>query len=171
MIVRGTFFAAALLTITIVVGLSSATGELSRHLLPMLPYVIVHVAALRYPAAMPSWLVFASGFSMDLATHGPTGYCASVYLLGLLCLHMAPDEMLSNTVGRSILTLGTVLALALLQFLILSLYLLQTAPVMPVVLTAAILAGVLVLAEWILPYPPERGRGYGADAAVLRRGE
>jgi cell shape-determining protein MreD len=172
MIVQGLLSGIVLLATTFGVGLYGQHGDgLARYIVPMLPYVIVHTVAVRRPEAMPSWLVFVAGLSVDFLTHGALGYFALIYLTGLFCVHAAPAYLFAGRGSRMLVALGTLCAIVLLQFVVLSIYALELHPLVPLAWSAAVLAPLLLCAEWCLPHASERLRGYGADAVTLQRNE
>lgn len=169
--VLGLVFIVLLCAVVAAIGLAGSSSEPYRHLLPLLPYIIIHMGALRAPASMPSWLVFATGLGMDFVTHGPLGYWALIYLSGLFCLHMAPDGLLRTHVGRTVLSIATVGILVALQFGVSSVYVMQVIDAQPLVQAAGTALAVLVVLEWVLPVWSDRPRSYGGEAVVLERGE
>lgn len=74
--------------------------EGARFVMPLLPYMAAHVFLMRRPGIVPSPVLFAAGVFVDLATHGPIGFWALVYLGAALVARHLPDEMKGGIVGR-----------------------------------------------------------------------
>jgi hypothetical protein len=137
----------------------------------LLPVVVIHLFAARVPAAMPSWLAFLAGLSMDLATQGPPGYWALIYLAGLFWLRITGGWQHRAIAIRAGRALGTVLIVAATQYVVASLYLMQPARPAPIVESAAIIAILVVAFELVMP--TSRILPHAADATIAnarRRG-
>ena len=73
--------------ITMVLALACAPwGALdeARFVMPLLPYMAAHVFLARGVGVVPSPVLFVAGLVMDLATHGPLGFWAIIYLSGAI---------------------------------------------------------------------------------------
>jgi len=167
---------AALAITTFGAGVAASSNELTRHAVPLLPYVVIHLASVRQPSAMPSWLAFLSGLSLDVATHGPLGYWALLFLVGLLCVRLASAQRLTSGrhvasgLRRTALVLVTMVTIGAVQAVVGGLYTMQWQNPLPIVQAILWVGGVIVCLEWLMPVRTGRIRGFGASAAVLHRG-
>jgi hypothetical protein len=137
----------------------------------LLPVIVIHAFATRAPAAMPSWLVFVAGMTVDFATQGPPGYWALVYLAGLLWIRLAIASSARGGLRRAAAALGTVLVVAVVQYLAGSLYLMRFASLASIVDTTVVIGVLIMSVEFILPnFPMDIRPGDAALPNLRRRG-
>jgi len=160
-----------LLGVLPVVGLLPSETPVARFLLPLLPYIVVHLTAVRQPGAMPSWLAFAAGLGVDLGTSGPIGFWALVYLAGLFMVAVSPSDKVLLWADRVLLGVVTMAAVTLLAGLVGSAYLMHWVDWLALMIAGGVAASILGFLEIVIPGPVGRPRGFGADTARLQRGE
>ena len=146
-------------------------GGISSFAVPLLPCLVIYSAGLRWPASMPSWLVFLAGLLVDLATHGPLGYWAFIYLSVLMIAQMLPDALAQDWRARAGFAVAGMVVIGLLQFAVSSAYQLMAQDFLAISLASVSLAVPLAIIEMAVPYGLERTRGFGAETAALQRGD
>lgn len=119
--------------------------------LPLLPYVAIHILVERRGAAIPDWLVFLAGLAMDVLGQGPLGYWALVYLVGFIAVRAASTDRETTSAGSIALFALTQIALVLVQWLVTSIYRLRAAEIGPLLGAAA--AALAVFAVVVLLFP------------------
>ena len=97
----------------------------ARFMMPLLPYMAAHVFLARGVGVVPSPVLFAAGLVMDLATHGPLGFWAIIYLSGALFARQLPGAIMQTVMGRLGALAATVLVLFVVQIAVASLYKLE----------------------------------------------
>lgn len=121
-------------------GLPFDTYPFARHLMPMLPYMVVHYWTARQPSAMPATLVFATGLLIDVMTRGPLGFWSLLYLFGCaiarLTRTLAGGGMLVRWIGYAVVS--AVLAMA--TWALASGYYLRTIDPLPMLIAAGVTA-------------------------------
>lgn len=103
----------------------------ARYILPLLPAIVVHYWALRHPHAMPEWLAFASGLTVDLVTNGPLGFWALMYLLVYIAAILSRPWWDTGPIGRFVLFAAALVGVAVAAFLVSTIYTAALAPVVP----------------------------------------
>ncbi len=94
----------------------------ARFVMPLLPYMAAHVFLMRGVGVVPSPVLFGVGLFMDLATNGPLGFWALIYLGAALVVRHLPGEMAHSVVGRLGGLGAMVLVLIVFQVALASLY-------------------------------------------------
>lgn len=112
--------------------------------LQVMPYMMAHLFLARRRGLVLSPIVFLAGIGMDIASDGPLGFWALVYLFGVLVARQLPDGLLETRLGRFSALLLVVFALAAAQVGIASLYLLNWIDWHPV-LAGTLAAGCITL--------------------------
>ncbi len=97
-------------------------AQQARLVLPLLPYMAAHVFLARGKGLVPSPVMFSAGIVMDLATHGPLGFWALIYLFAMLIARQLPDGLMSSRLSRLSGLLLMVFVLAAAQVGLASLY-------------------------------------------------
>lgn len=130
-----------------------------RFFLPLIPFVAVHYWALRHPERMPEWVVFVAGLMLDVLTNGPLGYWALMYLMGYILAVLSVPWANEGVVGRWMLFLAALLALAIAEWALSSLYYFEFADWRPIA-WAALGAGLVypLFAAVLRSLDPEHGR-------------
>ena len=126
------------------------TGD-ARLVLPLLPYVLVHLTVERRAEAMPDWLAFAAGFALDVAGQGPLGYWALVYLAGFTVVRWVTARGHLGLVSGISLFALTAAWLALVQWIAGSIYYLRPQEPEPLALAAGIAALAYAAAAVLVP--------------------
>ncbi len=150
-LIPGVTLALATLLAVLPWGLSSDT----RFLLPLLPFAVIHLWAVRQPALMPEWLVFLSGLATDVLTHGPLGFWSLVFLLGLVLAHVIRTNGAWGNGGRWLHFCATLVVLALAQWVIAAAYFMSAIDWRPF-LAAAFVAALIYPLLGVLLGPLER---------------
>jgi len=92
------------------------------YVLQVMPYLIAHVFLVRGKGFVPSPLMFAAGLAIDIASDGPLGFWALIYLFGVLMSRQLPVGLTQTRTGRLSGLLLVVFALAAAQVGLASLY-------------------------------------------------
>lgn len=121
-----------------------------RFAFPLLPLAVMLLVCWRWPAAMPSWLAFVCGLTMDLLTQSPMGYWTLVYLSGLLAAKLAAGELVGGFWGRVGAAVGSMLAIVALQAAIDWLFLMEAVAWMPIATSVAAVAAVMILIDLVV---------------------
>ena len=114
--------------ITMVLALACApwgAPDEARFVMPLLPYMAAHIFLARGVGVVPSPILFVAGLVMDLATHGPLGFWAIIYLSGALFARQLPGGIMQTVLGRQGALAATVLVLFVVQVGVASLYKLE----------------------------------------------
>lgn len=143
-----------ILAASVLSGLPWGMGSQYRFVLPQAVYVVIHYWTLRSPGTVPEWSAFVAGLILDVLTGGPLGFWSLVFLLGYaIALHQSMGAA-GNKAARWLLLAAALAPLAVVQFLLASLYYLEWVDWRPFVLAALgvsilypILALVLTLLE------------------------
>jgi rod shape-determining protein MreD len=93
--------------------------------MPLLPYTAIHFWAVRRPAQMPEWGVFLAGLTTDVlahGSHGPLGFWALMFLIGVVAVDATRDMPDWGALGRWGQFCGTLLVLGVSQWLVASIY-------------------------------------------------
>ena len=141
----------------------------ARFFLPLLPYAAIHFWVIRRPGLMPEWLVFLTGLTTDVLTHGPLGFWSLTYLLGYIFARVLPQTLAEATLLRWGHFCMTLCGMALAQWAIASIYFLSWADWKP-------LAGGMVAAGLAYPviglmFRPLSRLWIRPDNGFLARGE
>jgi uncharacterized membrane protein YccC len=94
----------------------------ARFVMPLLPYMAAHVFLARGLGVVPSPVLFVAGLFVDLATHGPLGFWALIYLSAALVARHLPAVMQRSILGRLGGLGAIVLVLIVFQVALASLY-------------------------------------------------
>lgn len=125
-------------------------GEIG-YVLPLLPYLAIHIFVERGQAVIPDWLVFLAGLATDVLGQGPLGYWALVYLVGFIAVRAITSERQPSAGGRIVLLALTLSALVLVQWLVTTIYRLQLTDVMPLLGAAATALVLYILIALLFP--------------------
>jgi rod shape-determining protein MreD len=139
---RGIMPAASVALVTLLAALPWGLPSAVQVALPLLPYSAIHYWAVRRPALMPEWLIFLTGLATDALTHGPLGFWSLIYLFGLVVSRALGHFAMRGALGRWLQFCGTIVVLALLQWLVASTYaaaLSHWVPLVQAALTACLL--------------------------------
>ncbi len=99
----------------------------SRFVLPFLPCIAIHFWVASHDDALPEWVVFAAGLSVDVLTNGPLGYWSFIYLL-TFALALQSRHLPGGGAGLHWLTFVTGLAITVITaWALSSLYFLEFA--------------------------------------------
>ena len=112
--------------------------------LQVMPYMMAHLFLARGKGFVPSPVMFIAGMIMDVASNGPLGFWALIYLFGVLIARQLPDGLMDTRMGRFSALLLVVFALAAAQVAIASIYLLKWIDWHPV-LAGTLMAGFITL--------------------------
>ena len=117
-------------TVLVVLAVALAAAPLGApssvsYVLQVMPYMAAHVFIVRGKGFVPSPLMFVAGLAVDLASDGPLGFWALIYLFGVLIARQYPIGLTQTQIGRLSGLLLVVFALAAAQVALASLYQLQ----------------------------------------------
>jgi len=129
----------------------------ARFVMPLLPYMAAHLFLMRGVGVVPSPVLFGVGVFMDLATNGPLGFWALIYLGAALVVRHLPGEMVRGVMGRLGGLGAMVLVLIVFQIALASLYKFEWVDWQGVIAGTSI-AGVPVLLLDLLWRPGRRER-------------
>ena len=134
----------ALVLVLIPWGIRADEWPLVRYLVPLTPLALVQYWIVRRPWSVPFALVFATGLVIDIATGGPLGFWALIYLLASAVVRLAGTQLHGSLAGRFVaFAAGFVLAAAV-TWIVASGYYLRAMEVEPILAATATL---------ILAYP------------------
>lgn len=119
--------------------------------LQVLPYMVAHVFLARGKGFVPSPVVFAAGLITDIASQGPLGFWALIYLFGMLITRQTSGSLGQSLAGRLSGLLLIVFALAAAQVGVASLYQLKWIEWHPVLAGTAIAGGFALLCDLLWP--------------------
>lgn len=123
-------------------GINADEWPAVRYMVPLGPLALIHYWIVRRPWAVPFLLVFACGLVIDVATAGPLGFWALIYLLASAVVRLAGTQLHGTLSGRfAAFAAGFVFAAAVI-WIVASGYYLRPMEVEPVLAAA----GALVLA-------------------------
>lgn len=131
-------------------GLPFETYPFARHLVPMLPYMVVHYWTVRRPSAMPATLVFATGLLIDVMTRGPLGFWSLLYLFGCAIARLMRTVTGDGLLVRWISYAAVSAVLALATWALASGYYLRTIDPVPLLVAAAATAAIYPLVALLL---------------------
>jgi rod shape-determining protein MreD len=122
--------------VTLLAALPWGLPSEARFLLPLLPYAAIHFWAVRRPELMPEWLIFLSGLATDVLSHGPLGFWSLVFLLGYFLVQVLRGLTRWGAMGRWLQFCATITLLALVQWILASLYFMSASDWKPLVRSA-----------------------------------
>jgi len=121
-----------------------------RILLPLVPYIFIHIWVVNRPRLMPEWLVFLIGLLVDVLSHGPLGYWALIYLVGFVGATLTRDAARRSALSAAAAFAATLCVLGIVQWTVMSGYLLQRADWRPIALATAAAIGLYPLVALVL---------------------
>lgn len=141
----------------------------ARFIMPLLPFLAIGQFALRGRDVVQPGLVFASGLTLDVLTHGPLGFWSLVFLAGFLLAQSFTGPRWATRIGRWLAFAGAMAGVVLVQWLVTSLYFMELAELRPLLIAGLVVIAVQPLVMLVLE-PVER---FGAPARRLNleRGE
>jgi len=157
--------AASLAALVLAVILPWGVPSSSRFMLPLLPLVAIYCWVLRAPALMTEWVVFPAGLLVDVATDGPLGYWALVYLLGHALTVLSAPLAGGGAVARWLLFVAVLTGVSVLELLLSSLYFGAWADAGPLVRAVVLVAAAYPLVAGPLALVGGGGRAPRAGAA------
>lgn len=141
----------ALLVCVLVCALPWGAGGEFRLVQPLLPYVLIHLLAERRGTAVPDWLVFLSGFAIDVVGQGPLGFWPLIYLSGYTMIRSVASERQIGFAGGLGYFAMTIVCLAMMQWSVASVYYLRGVEILPLVIAAAAALLVYLLLGMFVP--------------------
>jgi len=114
------------------------------YVLQVMPYMMAHLFIARGKGFVPSPVVFLAGLAMDVASAGPLGFWALIYLFGVLVARQLAGGAATSRGGRLFGLVLAVFALTAAQVGLASLYQLQWID-WQAVLVGTALAGLVTL--------------------------
>lgn len=128
--------------------------------LPVLPYVLIHLWSEHRPEALPEWATFLLGLTSDVLGQGPLGFWALIFLSGQW-IALTSSRLLLPAARIPVFMLTAAL-LAVLQWMVGSLYGLRLLEVEPLAIAAV--AASAIYAGLVLIFP-------GGEAHAARSNE
>jgi rod shape-determining protein MreD len=136
--------------LTLLVAAPWGLGAAMRQTLPMLPLLAIVHGCLRQPQFMPAGLAFASGIALDVLTHGPLGYWSLVFLSAHLAARSLPAAA-EPTLSAELIRAAAAIAVAVsVQWVTTSVYRLEPAATLPLLLAGAAAMAAYPIATLIL---------------------
>lgn len=130
--------------------------------LPLMPYMVAHLFIARGHGFVPSPVVFGAGLAMDIATGGPLGFWALIYLSGVLVARQLPGGAGTDQMARLSGLLLIVFVLAAMQVGVASLYQLRWIDWFSVLGGTAVAGLIAAAADVVLQVGMRRERGLKA---------
>lgn len=127
-----------IILVTVIAALPWGLAGNLKLVLPLVPYVAIHIWVEREPQRTPDWLVFLAGFATDVTGQGPLGYWTFIYLCGYAAVRAVTAGRQLGTARSIMVFAGTVSLLVLMQWLVASLYYLRAVEIAPLIAAAAI---------------------------------
>ena len=142
---------ATVLVLVVLSVLPWGVGQSLGFMLPLLPFLAIYYWMRRHSQLMPALFVFASGLAVDVLSYGPLGYWSIVYLagLGLTALLERIDTAGGGFVSWAGFC-GVIAGLALIAWLVASLYYVRFIDWQPMARAAGVLLLVYPLFRTLL---------------------
>lgn len=154
-----------LLAVLVAAAPLGANGDVGL-VLQVMPYMMAHLFLARGKGFVPSPIMFFAGVAMDIASNGPLGFWALIYLFGVLIARQLPAGLTHSRLGRLSGLLLVVFVLAAAQVGLASLYQLKWIDWHPVLAATLAAGGITLLFDLVW-----RERGRERPLNVTMRGD
>lgn len=141
---------ASILLATFVAALPWGVGSEFRFFLPSFIYLVIHYWTLRYPDRVPVSVIFAAGLTFDVMTGGPLGYWSLVFLAGYVVALLQIPWIEGGRPMRWALVFAALLAVAIFEWALASIYYLDWADWHPYLLAAVVIGVMYPLVALVL---------------------